>query len=145
MYKLVSVLVLCLGLGACDMGPKSAAGFRLPDGNPEKGEQLFVNLDCIACHTIHEKELPVPSEAGPVSLELGGVVHKVQTYGELVTSIINPSHKLTRKYPKETVSEDGQSLMRNYNDVMTIQQLIDLVAFLQGEYEVVPPPTPSIY
>jgi hypothetical protein len=26
------------------------------------------------------------------------------------------------------------------NEVVTVQQLIDIVAFLQGEYDVVPPP-----
>ena len=36
---------------------------------------------------------------------------------------------------------NGQSLMTlpYLNDVMTVQQLIDLVAFLQGSYQVMPP------
>ena len=37
---------------------------------------------------------------------------------------------------------DGQSLMTlaYLNDVMTVQQLIDVVAFLQSSYHLVPPP-----
>jgi hypothetical protein len=31
------------------------------------------------------------------------------------------------------------------NDVMTVRQLTDLVAFLQGSYEVVPPPMKPSY
>ena len=31
------------------------------------------------------------------------------------------------------------------NDVMTVQQLINLVAFLQSSYEVVPPPVEPYY
>jgi hypothetical protein len=30
--------------------------------------------------------------------------------------------------------------MRNYNDVMTVQELVDLVTFLQAEYELEPYP-----
>jgi hypothetical protein len=72
---------------------------------------------------------------------LGGEVTRVKTYGELVTSIINPSHRLARGYPTEEVSAAGESLMAlaYLNDVMTVQQLIDLVAFLQARYEVRPP------
>ena len=76
---------------------------------------------------------------GPVSVTLGGEVTKVKTYGELVTSIINPSHKLAERYPEEEVSIEGESLMPVINDVLTVQQLIDLVSFLQAQYEVTPP------
>ena len=31
----------------------------------------------------------------------------------------------------------GESRMPNYNDVMTVQELIDLVAYLQPQYEVI--------
>jgi hypothetical protein len=84
-------------------------------------------------------ELPAPEEPGPVTVILGGEVQTIKTYGELVSSVINPSHKLIRGYPKDEVSQDGESLMTIYNDRMTVQQLIDLVAFLQSRYEVVIP------
>lgn len=131
--------LLLVFVGACDFGPKSAMGFRLPDGDSAKGQQTFVSLECIVCHTVQDLELPPPSQVGPVSVILGGSVVRVKNYGDLVTSIINPSHRLIKDYPEEEVSKDGESLMQNYNDVMTVQQLIDLVAFLQGHYEVVPP------
>ena len=126
-------------LAACDMGPKSAAGFRLPDGDATVGEEVFVSLDCVSCHTVKGHELPAPLQPGPVSVALGGEVTKIKTYGELVSSIINPSHKITRNYPKDQVTKDGESLMLIYNEEMTVQQLIDLVAFLQSKYEVVLP------
>jgi len=37
------------------------------------------------------------------------------------------------------VSEDGESKMYIYNTHMTVQELIDIVMFLQPEYEVIPP------
>lgn len=68
---------------------------------------------------------------------LGGEVRKVRTYGQLVTAVINPSHDLATGYPKDLVQEEGASRMTDFNDVMTVQQLIDLVAFLQSRYEVI--------
>ena len=126
-------------LAACDVGPTSGAGFRLPDGDPEAGAATFVALQCNSCHVISNYELPPPAEKGPVEVTLGGEVTRVRTYGELVTSIINPSHKLVRWYPKEQVSRDGKSLMPLFNDRMTVRQLINLVAFLQPHYDVVVP------
>jgi len=60
------------------------------------------------------------------------------TDGRFVTSIINPSHKLAPGYPKERIVSGGISRMADYNDVMTVRQLVDLVAFLHSRYEFVP-------
>ena len=68
----------------------------------------------------------------------------MKTYGELVTSIINPSHVLSPGYPKELITKNNQSAMPNFNDTMTVRQLIDLVAFLQSRYELVLP-EPATY
>ena len=68
---------------------------------------------------------------------------QVKTYGQLVTSIINPSHKLIKRYPIDEISGGGQSLMPIMNEFMTVRQLIDLVAFLQDQYEIfIPEPYP---
>ena len=75
----------------------------------------------------------------PPYVELGGKVTRVKSYGELVTAIINPSHKLADGYPPDRVSEEGESHMYIYNRYMTIQELIDLVMFLQPHYDVVAP------
>jgi len=135
----LSCLLCAVFITACDTGPKSAAGFRLPDGDAEVGAQLFVQLECNSCHTIVEMELPPPVEPGPVAVLLGGPVARVKNYGQLVSSVINPSHRIVRRYPKEQVSAEGESLMPIYNETMTVQQLVDLVAFLQEQYRVTVP------
>jgi len=136
----IFLMLICIGgLTACDTGPKSAKGFRLPDGNAEQGQATFIAMECISCHRVNGVDLPEPENPGPVTVVLGGEVQTIKTYGELVSSVINPSHKLIRGYPEDEVSQDGQSLMTIYNDRMTVQQLIDLVAFLQSRYEVVIP------
>ena len=134
--KLISLVVCVLFLHACGSDPKSPWGFRLPDGDAVKGQTLFVELQCNACHTIAGLELAAPAQRGPVAVVLGGPVARVKTYGDLVSSVINPSHKLIFNYPEEDIARDGESLMRIYNETMTVQQLIDLVAFLQPQYKV---------
>lgn len=132
---MASGLVLLACVSGCDAGPKSAKGFSLPDGDAKQGEVTFVELKCYACHTVSGVTFPAEEEREQ-TIKLGGEVSRIKTYGELVTSIINPSHKLAKGYPPEVVeSDEGQSKMKNYNDAMTVSQLIDLVAFLQSHYE----------
>ena len=66
----------------CDTGPKSAQGFRLPDGDPGKGEQSFLALGCHSCHSIANLELPNAIVEGPVQVELGG--HLLQRAPQLL-------------------------------------------------------------
>jgi hypothetical protein len=136
------LLVVLAGVLIAGCGEKSGFGFRLPDGDAMRGREAFVALRCNACHHVAGLDLPRQG-TGAADVALGGETIRVKTYGELVTAIINPSHRIAPGYPESRVtSADGQSLMAlaYLNDVMTVQQLIDLVAFLQSRYEVVPPP-----
>jgi hypothetical protein len=135
-------LVVLGGVLLAGCGQKSGLGFRLPDGDAKRGREAFIALRCNACHHVAGLDLPQQG-AGAADVALGGRTIHVKTYGELVTAIINPSHRIAPGYPENRVTtSDGQSLMAlaYLNDVMTVQQLIDLVAFLQSSYEVMPPP-----
>jgi mono/diheme cytochrome c family protein len=138
-------LILLTVLTAACRNPKSSAGFRLPDGDAERGKAVFLELKCHTCHTVQGTDIPLPGKeyAYVRVVVLGGEVQRVKTYGELVTSIINPSHSLAPGYPKELITKDNQSAMTNFNDTMTVRQLIDLVAFLQSRYKLVPPEMPA--
>ncbi|NCF73889.1 MAG: cytochrome C [Gammaproteobacteria bacterium] len=136
---LIFAVVLFAGASGCTRTPESAAGFRLPDGDQIAGRQEFIDLQCHECHSIPGETFPEILNVDPPYVVLGGDVTRVKTYGELVSAIINPSHKLASGYPEELVSEGGVSKMRVYNDVMTVKQLTDLVVFLQPKYEVVVP------
>jgi hypothetical protein len=50
----------------------------------------------------------------------------------LVNSIINPSHRIEPAFQKDLVSQGKFSRMGDYNEIMTLQQLSDLVAFLES-------------
>ena len=107
MNTLLLSIVLTLGLQACDPGPESPVGFSLPKGDAVEGEKV-----------------------------LGGTSIRVTTYADLVTSVINPSHKLARNYQLALIQHDGVSKMLVFNDVMTVTELINLVTFLQPKYKV---------
>lgn len=128
----IGVLLL---LSGCN-DPKSPRGFSLPEGDIERGQATFEELQCTACHSVASLDLQRPQGA-ELNIRLGGEVDRVRTYGQLVTSIINPSHRLAVGYDRDLVSVNGESVMRNYNDTMTVSQLIDLVAFLESRYEIV--------
>jgi sulfur-oxidizing protein SoxX len=134
---LMSMLVAAAG---CEADRMSEKGFSLPPGDAVAGREAFLYMHCHECHSIRDVELPAVPLADPPFVELGGKVSRVKTYGELLTAIINPSHKLAQGYPVEAVSNEGRSIMPNYNGFMTVQELIDIVMFLQPHYEVFVPP-----
>lgn len=127
--------VLAALAGGCD-NPKSPSGFRLPDGDIPKGKQAFIALKCNSCHSVEGVEMPPPSL---FNMPLGGETPRVKTYGQLVTAIINPSHVVSEKYRK-LMGDLKISPMPEMNREMTVEQMIDLVAFLQSRYKLIVPP-----
>jgi hypothetical protein len=117
--------------------------FTLPPGDAERGQAAFVKFRCFDCHVVDGVDLPPGEEPGQVMVKLGGKVERLREYGDLVTAIVNPSHRLAKGYTSSLVADDGKSRMTVYNDVMTVSQLIDIVTFLQAHYELRPfEPTP---
>lgn len=133
--SLITIVSLCVLIG-CTPDPKSPKGFSLPDGDSLRGQQIFAKLNCHACHTVTGVEFPALDTPAEASISLGGEKPNVVTYGDLVSSIINPSHRFAQGYSDEAIKTEGQSKMRIYNSEMTIDDLIDLVAFLQSHYKI---------
>jgi hypothetical protein len=118
-------------------GPKDE-GFTLPAGDAERGKSAFISFRCFDCHEVHNVDLPAGEEPNQKMVELGGVVTRTQSYADLVTGIINPSHRLAKGYEAGTNADNGESPMKVYNDVMTVSELVDIVTFLQAHYELLP-------
>ena len=131
-------LVLSLNLLGCNPGPESPRGFSLPQGDVVKGEKVFIQYQCLACHNLEGVDYETVNKEFEPPVLLGGTSTWVKTYADLVTSIINPSHKLSTKYPLSLTQEEGVSKMVIFNDVMTVSELVDLVAFLQPKYKMKP-------
>jgi hypothetical protein len=138
--RLCVTLTLVVCLAGCGSDGNE---FTLPPGDAERGQAAFIKFRCYDCHRVHGVDLPPGEEPGQVVVELGGEVERLRDYGDLVTAIVNPSHRLAKGYAESTVADEGKSRMTVYNDVMTVSQLIDIVAFLQAHYELRPyEPTP---
>lgn len=135
---LVLSIIASMAIVSCDKGADSPKGFSLPKGDVEAGKVVFMKYQCLSCHTLKGVEQEGIYKNAEISVALGGKTRSMVTYAELVTSVINPSHKLTSKYLAEEISTDGTSKMIIFNDVMTVTELINLVAFLQPKFELMP-------
>lgn len=138
MNKMLYMLLLLVSVGGCATHPDYATQFRFPInwGNIEAGKTAFVELKCNRCHTVNGVELPAYKGDSPLQLELGGEIQYAKTYADLVTSIINPDHVVSEKYLQMLPPEKrrtARSIMP-YRDEMTVQQLIDIVTFLNSRY-----------
>jgi mono/diheme cytochrome c family protein len=103
--------------------------FTWPKGDPAKGRAVFAKLECYSCHEVRGEKFPAPSEQGKVGPELSmmGPLHEVDYFAE---AIINPGAVMERG--KGYQAADGSSKMPSFNDSMSVQELIDLVAFLRA-------------
>ena len=138
-FSALAVSMIMLTSVGCNQGAHSTRGFRLPEGDAANGQVLFVQYGCNGCHSIKGVEANAEKEIATLVV-LGGPVTLDKTYADLVTSVINPSHRISRLLDQSTVQVEGKSVMRNYNDILTVTDLIDLVAFLQPQYELVDVP-----
>lgn len=144
---------LLLGLTSCGQPTayeRHAKGFHVPEGDPVVGESLFKELQCYKCHSVKGVDL---SDDGPGILEnkvlLGGERYQITSYGELVTSIIDPNHSISLRYLANLSEEEKkgpiESPMIVYNRDITVQELIDLAAFLHTKYVYKPRPYSYYY
>ena len=131
-------LLILLGLASCATHPDYATQFRFPIewGSISEGQQAFVDLECHQCHTVNGVDLMPYEAVSPVMLELGGTIVYAKTYADLVTSIINPSHIVSDEYlnslPRD--ARGGSMSIMPFKSQMTVEQLIDLVIFLNSRY-----------
>lgn len=100
---------------------------ELPRGDADKGREAFRKFECFSCHEVKGERFPGPTEKSKVGPELSqmGPLHETDYFLE---SIVNPSRLIEKG--KGYAAADGSSKMPSYNDSMTIQELLDLVAFL---------------
>jgi Cu/Ag efflux protein CusF len=97
--------------------------FTLPKGDSVKGRGVFEKFECYFCHEVRGEEFPFSGvDYGPELSQMGRL-HPLEYFAE---SVINPSAVVSKK----DRGPDGKSTMPAYNDRMTVQELIDLSAYL---------------
>jgi mono/diheme cytochrome c family protein len=115
--------------------------FTLPPGNPARGRELFVKFECYSCHQVIGESFPEPGgdAIGP-ELRQMGPMHPPEYF---VEAIMNPSAVIGEDRYR---ADDGRSKMPSFNDIMTVEELIDLAAFLKslgGGHPAGPPGAPG--
>lgn len=130
-------LTLCLAFLLAGFGQGHAASaakpsvpkgwkFSFPDGDAKAGKTVFMNMECYSCHSINIPGEKLPSGAGGIGPDLTGYSALPKEY--LAESIIK-AHTVVAA-PGYVVKE-GKAAMGNYNHFVTIQEMIDIVAFLK--------------
>lgn len=143
MKRFLATVICTATLAGC--APNTGLLVRFPIGSVTRGRDAFVALQCHACHRIDGFEAPAPPSPSPFSVPLGGHTPRIETYGDIVTAIVNPSHRLARSFRAEADGRESPMAGESLNEVMTTQQLIDLAAFLRIEYDYIPPPAPPYW
>jgi sulfur-oxidizing protein SoxX len=146
----ISAVLGALLLGACRTYPDNANDFRFPilNGDIARGQQAFVSLGCPQCHVVSGVELPAPAGIRAVTVELGGELIFAKTYGDLVTSIINPDHVISERYLDQLPRAERRAASSSpmyVNPDMKVSELIDVVAFLNSRYSLLPGYTEYYY
>lgn len=103
--------------------------FTWPNGDAVKGRQAFAKFECYACHEVKGETFQAPKDVKNVGPELSamGPLHEAEYFAE---SIISPSAVIEKGKGYEAA--DGSSKMPSFNDSMTLQEAIDLVAYLRS-------------
>lgn len=131
-------MVLSLAILTTGCGYHSSFGFPVEEGSIEAGRQAFVDHRCHQCHTVAGARLPELEGASSSRLELGGETSQVKAYSELVTSIINPNHRISDQYREQLLQPAFGPLTTQmpmaHIESMTVRELIDIVAFLDSRY-----------
>jgi cytochrome c2 len=98
----------------------------LAAGDPAAGARVFADLKCHTCHTVSGRAVGSTKNSGP---ELGSMVSGLSP-DEIAAAIIAPSHSVSSK--GGLWREEKPSKMGDYSQVMTVRQLMDVVAYLRA-------------
>jgi len=134
MSKTFLIGLVLLPLLACQV-PEPDSSFEItrlvfPAGDPHAGREAFLDLGCAACHRVTwEEGIPAPVAPVPAPDFRDNLTR--QTAGSVATSIILPSHNVPPEL-RET-GEDSLSPMGDFQEAMTVRQLIDVVSYLRTQ------------
>ncbi|MBI2177097.1 MAG: c-type cytochrome [Candidatus Tectomicrobia bacterium] len=104
--------------------------FLLPKGDAPAGREVFVKMECYSCHVVKGEKFPTSSSREPgKGTELTGIggAHPPEYFFE---ALLNPNRVIIQG-PGYS-DKQGLSTMPNYNDVMTLEEAVNLVAYLKS-------------
>lgn len=141
MRALAATGLISMAIFAAGCGYRASFAFPVDDGSIGSGRVAFIAHRCQRCHTVADDPMPELAGAASPRFELGGETSNVKAYSDLVTSIINPNHRISERYQDEVLRQPTAPLespmQPRYIDTMTVGQLIDIVAYLDSKYVLV--------
>ena len=110
-------------------GPAVPEGWTLsiPEGDPGDGKIVFMRMECYSCHTINIPGQKFPEGSGGTGPALTPGYSRLPA-AYLAEAIIK-AHSVVAAPGYELKA--GQAGMGKYNHFLTVQELVDLVAFLK--------------
>jgi mono/diheme cytochrome c family protein len=104
--------------------------FKLPaGGDVARGRAAFEKFECYKCHEVKGERFPAPGQRDAIGPELSSMVGH-HSAGFLAESVMNPGAFIDKG--QGYASPDGTSKMPSFNDSMTVQDLVDVVTYLQS-------------
>ena len=103
--------------------------FTMPAGDAQVGRQVFIKMECFSCHVVQGEMFPdnqTGVKSGP-NLTGMGSHHPAEYFAE---SILEPNAIII--IGPGFTGPDGLSIMPSYRDILTLQQWVDLVAYLKS-------------
>jgi Cu/Ag efflux protein CusF len=97
--------------------------FTLPKGDVAKGREVFAKYECYYCHEVRGEDFVFAGiDYGP-ELSQMGPLHPLEYFAE---SIMNPNVVASAQYR----GPNGKSTMPSFSEKMTVQELVDVSAYL---------------
>jgi mono/diheme cytochrome c family protein len=138
MKKCLIPLALSLSLFSATLATAEEKSFRFPGADAEAGQQAFVTLNCVQCHSVSGVKMEEPKGERRLDLQLAAEERFVRSYEDLLKAITNPKHVVTEQYreilSKSEIAGEIEALMPDMTSDMSAKQLIDLAAFLDQVY-----------
>jgi mono/diheme cytochrome c family protein len=103
--------------------------FTMPAGDAQEGRQVFIKMQCFSCHVIQGEifsDNQKDTRPGP-NLTGMGSHHPAEYFAE---SILEPNEIII--IGPGFTGPDNLSIMPSYRDALTLQQWVDLVAYLKS-------------
>jgi len=129
-------LLLVAAMACAAHRPTPVSTVAWPEGDPEAGKEAFIRAGCAACHLVRGVDgMPEPTANPPVPVVFGEPKPSRPTVDRLVESIANPDVHIAERHTGERVRIGDRSRMSDFTRVLTVRELIDIVAFLQAVHD----------